>query len=92
MASYHENSFTISLQDYALNKGKTPADFDLETIVVVESCNGHEQAIKEFNKIAKKYEAVIGMQEWGSLDFTSRYYEMYGIRGTGVKAKKTEQK
>ncbi len=86
MASYTKNSFTISLQEYALNQGKTPADFDLETIVVA----GEDQveASDEFNKKAEACEAVVGMQE-GPLGGNNHTYL---IRGTGVKARKSEQK
>lgn len=86
MASYTENSFTISLQDYALNQRKIPADFDLETIVVT----GRDQpeTVDTFNRKAEAYEAVVGMQEGPEGGDNLCYL----IRGTGVKAKKTEQK
>lgn len=89
MASYTENSFTISLQDYALNKGKTPADFDLETIVT--HGRGQDEARDRFNKKAEVYEAVVGMQGW-CLGVEGICTTDYFIRGTGVKVRKTEQK
>ena len=90
MASYRKNSFTITLQDYALNRGKTPANFSIDTLVVREPT--WKGAVKRFDEAAKPYEAVLGVQE----GITNIPYTLIGsqignsyymIRGTGVKAK-----
>ncbi|OGI66208.1 hypothetical protein A2642_03470 [Candidatus Nomurabacteria bacterium RIFCSPHIGHO2_01_FULL_39_10] len=82
MAKYDKNSFTITLQDYASCKRKSPADFNIETIVVREL--NWKYAVEKFNEKAKPYEAVLGIQE-GVTDVLGD--AQYMIRGTGVNQK-----
>lgn len=105
MASYDEDSFTdaVTLKDFAKNKGKSPKDFILETIVV--SGHSYEDAVKNYNEIAKKYDAVLGVNEGisniqpsfmrtpiGEILAGIRRETHYVIRGVGIKEKISEAK